>query len=320
MKPACAHPESAQRALFQAQDYISGDRFSLQECRACGLVRTIPRSLPDTLDHYYPDGYYGQQRRYGALVECLLRWLYSYRAWMLSRVAAPRPARVLDIGCGRGQLLQALRARGWEVAGTELSDRSAAYARDVLRIDVQTGDVLGLCLPAAGFSAVILWHVLEHVPEPALLVREVARILRPGGVLLVAVPNFASPEARWARARWFHLDVPRHLSHFVPRTLYDMLDAADLRPVSAGYLAPEYDFFSFVQTALNMLRLRQNTLFNVLRTRDAKVLRTGDARSFVSLMVSLLLAPALGAASLLWVPAVAVSRRGATISIVARKP
>ena len=320
--PACSHPPEQQVPLFATQDYISGDLFRLQRCLECGLVRTSPVPAPDQAARYYPQGYYGHGKRYNTPLEKLLDWLYAFRTRLIEIANGLEPGRVLDIGCGRGLLLRQLRNRGWEVVGTELSQDSAHYARSILQIDVKTSHLGDLHLPADSFDTVILWHVLEHIADPADLLQEVVRILRPGGTLLVAVPNFGSLEARWGRAHWFHLDVPRHLNHFTPQTLRAMLEASGLYPRMVSYFASEYDFFSFIQTAQNMLGLRHNLLYNLLRTRGAKVL-VGDRQVPVparQILLSLLLAPVLGAISLVWVPLVAILGQGATITIYAKKP
>ena len=318
----CAHPAARQKTLFPARDYISGDQFVLRRCEVCGLVRTSPQPADERLSDYYPHGYYGHGKRYNTLLERLLDSLYAVRVRLIEIANGLEPGRVLDIGCGRGLLLHQLRKRGWEVVGTELSEDSASYARDVLQIDVKTASVTELNLPAESFDTIILWHVLEHITEPEGLLQEVARLLAPGGTLLVAVPNFGSLEARGAKSRWFHLDVPRHLNHFTPASLRGMLLAAGLHPRMVSYFASEYDFFSFVQTALNMLGLRHNLLYNLLRTRGAKVL-TGQQQASVptrDLLLTLLLAPILGAISLVWAPLVAVRGQGATVTMYAKKP
>lgn len=315
---SCSHPDESQRVLFPARDYITGDAFTVERCSRCGLDRTVPQVAPEDMDRYYPPGYYGAGQRYPRPLEWLLDCLYSARAEEIERRVGT-VGRVLDIGCGRGSLLAQFRRRGWTVAGTELSETSARYARDILGVNVQTGDVQDLDL-GGPYDLVVLWHVMEHIADPAGLLEKVAAVLAPEGTVLVAVPNFGSPEARLGRSRWFHLDVPRHLNHVTRTTLVSMVGKAGLEPYDASYFALEYDFFSFVQTMLNLLGIRQNLLYDLLRTRGAKVLegQTGGTRSDV--LRTILLAPLLGAASLVWVPVAAASGRGATIALYARKP
>jgi SAM-dependent methyltransferase len=213
---SCVHPVKELESLFDARDYVTGDRFEVRRCGACGLSLTWPPPQPSELIRYYPEAYYGDagERRFVGPVERLQRTLYASRVRRVETAAGGRPGRVLDVGCGRGYLLDAFRRRGWTVEGTEISAPSSAHAREALGITVHLSQLEELCLPTGSYDAVTLWHVLEHVPDPASVLAEVHRLLRPGGVLLVSVPNFGSPEAWTAGPGWFHLDVPRHLYHF----------------------------------------------------------------------------------------------------------
>jgi SAM-dependent methyltransferase len=227
---------------------------------------------------------------------------------------------VLDIGCGRGLLLNELRKLGWRVIGTELSDGAARFARESLGLDVRVGGAGRLGLEEGSFDAVVLWHVLELVEDPAHLLHEVARLVRPGGFVLVAVPNFGSIEARLWKAGWFHLDIPRHLSHFTPETLSRMLAAAGFTWERGSYFSPEYDYFSVIQSTLNGTGVQQNSLYELLRAGPAKVLQGRGAGSRKrDVIANLVLAPLLGLVALIWVPIVARLHRGATMAVYARK-
>jgi SAM-dependent methyltransferase len=163
-----------------------------------------------------------------------------------------------------------------------------------------------------------MWHVLEHWPDPHEPLRAAARLLRPGGVFMAGVPNFASPEARATRDKWFHLDVPRHLVHLTPRWLRAELTQQGFAVRRFSYLAPEFDAFSFIQSSLNRLGFRHNLLYDLLRGRAAKVLRGGGA-GWAQSAASVALAVPLG---LLSVPAtlgLAAARQGSSVTVYAVK-
>lgn len=315
---ACPHPTSQLETLFPARDYITGHRFEIARCRGCGFTITTPQ--PGDLAAYYPAGYYGTPggRRFPAIVERMQQRLYAHRVRWVEAAVGVKPGRVLDVGCGRGLLLRAFQRRGWEVQGTELSEAAAAYAREVLGLKVSIGELAGLGFPADHFDVVTLWHVLEHLPDPRLLLAEARRILKPGGVLFLGVPNFGGWEARGCRAGWFHLDVPRHLTHFTREDLKQSLEAAGFQDRAWSGFAPEYDYFSFVQSWLNRCGLRHNLLYNFLRRGAAKVI-AGEGTPRWQLLATLLLAAPLGVVAMPLTLLAGLAKQGGTLTVLARK-
>jgi 2-polyprenyl-3-methyl-5-hydroxy-6-metoxy-1,4-benzoquinol methylase len=306
--------------LFPARDYISGDLFQISRCRRCSLVRTLPRPHSAESERYYPSEYYGDDRRYVFPVDYALNLLQARRSRRIHDFNARRAGAVLDVGCGRGLLLHQLRTLGWKVTGTELSNRAARHAREALHLDVHVGELTNLDFEAQSFDAVVLWHVLEHVDNPAVLLHEVSRLLRPDGIVLVAVPNFGSIEGKLWRAHWFHLDVPRHLTHFTPNSLANVLEAERLKTERTSYFSPEYDYFSFIQSALNGVGLRQNSLYDRLRAGPAKLVGRIDRKDgHQNLIAHLILVPLLALLSLFFVPTAGLLGRGATVIVYARK-
>jgi SAM-dependent methyltransferase len=319
MPTPCTHPSQSQQRLFAARDYITGDPFVIERCRECSIAFTRPRPAAAQLDKYYPSEYYGGGTgRFPPPIERLQRSLYRQRAMAVETMLG-RHGTVLDLGCGPGFLLREFRDRGWQVQGTEFSAQSAAHARDVLQLPISVGDLGNLKFQHASFDAVVMWHVLEHMIDPQNTVAQVAHLLRPGGVFLCAVPDFGSAEARFARDKWFHLDVPRHLNHFSIPALRTLLATCGFTVERLSYFSFEYDYFSFTQSVLNRLGLRHNLLYNLLRGSRAKVLRETPVPAWQKL-ASLLLAAPLGLLSVPLTTLAALLRTGATVTVYARKP
>jgi 2-polyprenyl-3-methyl-5-hydroxy-6-metoxy-1,4-benzoquinol methylase len=313
----CSHPQDCAEHLYSTTDYITRETFHVARCRQCAQVVTLP--VPQDPGRYYPAGYYGSagQRRFPAAMEWLQQKLYARRARFVLRHVKGRRASVLDVGCGRGGLLDAFRREGCDVIGTEFSDEACRYARSVLNLPVCIGSLEELRFPDEHFDVVLMWHVLEHISDPRSTVVELARILRPGGVLFIGVPNFASPEARFSKGGWFHLDAPRHLSHHTLDSLQAALNSAGIQTKEVSFFAPEYDCFSVVQSSLNALGLRKNLLYNLLRGGRAKLFASD--RSVASIFITLLLAPMLGIISLPVTLLLGACGKGATLSLIAVK-
>jgi 2-polyprenyl-3-methyl-5-hydroxy-6-metoxy-1,4-benzoquinol methylase len=299
---------------------VTHHAFQIATCPACGFVITSPQPDICEIGTYYPAGYYGDpgDRRFPAIIEALQNALYNRRAKMVEAVAGGRGGNVLDVGCGRGLLLAAFRKRGWQPQGTELSAAAARYAREVAKVPVEIGSLKDIHFPANHFDATTMWHVLEHIHDPRMILAEVRRILKPGGVLLVGVPNFSGFEARCFRDKWFHLDVPRHVTHLSKAKLTQAVENEGFQPRRWSHFAPEYDLFSFVQSSLNWCGLRHNLLYNVLRGKQAKVFE-GERTPKWQIPASFALGAALG---VLGLPATALAGllgQAGTMTVLAMK-
>lgn len=231
-------------------DYLTGEQFAIRQCPQCGLAATAPRVLE--LERFYPAEY----RRYGRVTASLLQWLFRRRVhqWA-SRFRTP--GRVLEVGCGDGWMLAMLQDRGWRVLGCERSAEAARAAAEASGIPVVVGG-LEQCADGEPFDLIILFQVLEHMTEPMDTLRRCASLLRPGGMLVVAVPNFASWQARLTGRSWFHLDVPRHQHHFSPAALTTALETAGLQVVHTAWVSPEHDPFGWFQSLLNKAGMEHN--------------------------------------------------------------
>jgi SAM-dependent methyltransferase len=132
------------------------------------------------------------------------------------------PSTVLDIGCATGALLASLREQGWHTTGVEISLPQAAYARRERNLDVRTLPLEENRFPSGSFRAVLASHLIEHLNDPASLIREAYRILIPGGRFYVTTPNIAGFQARLLGGRW-RSAIFDHLYLFSAKTLPALL-------------------------------------------------------------------------------------------------
>ena len=152
----------------------------------------------------------------------------------LERIEAHAPkGALLDLGCWVGFLLAEARERGWETVGIEPSEFASSYARDKLGLDVRTEDLFAAELPEAHFSAIVLGDVIEHLPRPDDALARIEKLLAPGGVLYMAVPNAGSRLARVMGARWWSV-IPTHVQYFTRQSLFTLLRRCGWEPLYAG--------------------------------------------------------------------------------------
>jgi len=286
--------------LDPVRDVWTRQAFSVLVCERCGLGHTSP--VPADLGPYYGAVYYGQ--RHGVTA--------AYCAWrrvrLLQRVRAPSaPPALLDVGCGDGRFLLEAKKRGWRVAGVErYPDLSRAAGLEV-RERVEDAEALG------PFGCVTLWHTLEHLPDPHGTLARIRQLLAPGGMLLVAVPDWGGDQAGLFKRLWIHLDVPRHLYHFNAPSLSALMRRCGFSVVRTWHQELEYDLMGWSQSALNAISPSwSNAFFGVL---TGKRVGAGAAITASSAVLGSLL---LG----LSVPAVTAGTlrgRGGTLIMAARR-
>lgn len=300
--PVCGSTE-IRDAIEGASDHITGEAFRILGCDGCGVCFTFP--VPRDMEPYYPLQYRG----YGPLVVRILRTFYRFRVGKWARIKQG-PGMALEIGCGAGLMLDALRRKGWRVKGVERTEAMAAYAKDTLGLDVISGG-LDLVPREPGFDLIILFQVLEHMSDPLSILRECAARLKPDGVMVINVPNIASWQARFGGPVWLHLDPPRHLFHFSPGSLEKTLEKAGLQVSKVGFVSIEHDPYGWVESAINRITGRYNTM-----TRYLMGLEGFSGHVLLSFILGGVLAvPALILSVLSW-----IMGRGALFQIVASIP
>lgn len=295
---------------------LPGLPYRVVRCLECDLGSLFPMPDVSEIADFYPPQYYGGQgRKFAGLVERLVRLVGARQARFLMRTI-PAGGRVLDVGCGRGVTLRALADAGFEAHGFEVSTEAITGLDP--RIQPHIAESLSAAnLPGGSFDAVILWHVLEHVPAPRETLLEIRRLLRPGGVLIVAVPNASSWQARWTGPAWFHLDLPRHLYHFPLPALRRLLNETGFACRRSHHFSLRQNPFGWIQSVLNLIPgLPRNGLYELLhhRPQDGPTIPRLDWRMSLLLKLAFvaLAAPALAMSIL-----AAACRQGATVHVVA---
>lgn len=163
----------------------------------------------------------------------LLRWLRRVCCLVLKNnvimiVPYKEEGKILDVGCGSGQLIEWLKRHGWEVYGVEISPKAISEANK-RGLNVLCGELIDARFPKHFFDTVVLNGVLEHVHDPTELLREINRILKQDALLITVAPNIESYESEVFGKYWSPLDSPRHLYHFSYETLKTMLQKRVLR-------------------------------------------------------------------------------------------
>jgi 2-polyprenyl-3-methyl-5-hydroxy-6-metoxy-1,4-benzoquinol methylase len=208
---------------------------TIGQCDICGLVFRNPRPTQAEISRSYDTG-----QTFGAWQkeELARAAMWARRAALVQRFQSR--GKLLDVGTGDGRFLRTCRDLGYEVVGTEVSEAGASYARR-RGFDVRMGQIIELDLPQESFDIITIWHVLEHVPDPGAVLRKVYSLLRPDGILAIAVPN----EENFLLRR--RLGITKadsfgplsfggeiHLSYFRPVTLRATVRSAGFKVIEFG--------------------------------------------------------------------------------------
>jgi SAM-dependent methyltransferase len=238
----CLCPRSRTVYSFVVRDQTT----NIVRCTACGLCYLNPRPTAESVKSFYGESYYSYTLRdyTGAPPSRKERLKFAYMvdwrgfkpgpaidplpvprlvSWLLSLfLAIPRfqqGGRLLDVGCGAGEKLIEFRRFGWQVAGVELSEAAAAEGTRG-GLEIHTGfDADDPPFPDQTFDAITFYHSLEHMPSPLAALRLAHRLLRPGGEVIIVVPNFGSLERRIFGKDWGWMEIPIHFYHFTKPSL-----------------------------------------------------------------------------------------------------
>lgn len=206
------------------EQLFSQKGWTVYKCNSCGLGMLDPMPSQKELDALYREAYFVGHYDEGMLPGSeAMRKRLSQEGHRIKFFRPFKPdGRVLDIGCGRGYFLMACRERGFEVQGFDVSEEGANYVRETLGIPVHTG-MLEDAFAEGAFDVITMWHSLEHTSDPAKYLELAGRWLKPGGVLVIDVPNYTGTDARMKGDAWDDWDLPYHLLHFTPKSLDTLL-------------------------------------------------------------------------------------------------
>lgn len=269
-------------------------------CHRCGVATTSPWPTDAQLDVAYGDWYRPQSGRFGGLGDALLRRTRATLAKRIDRLAPP--GRVLDVGAGDGTLVAALRGAGRDAVGLE---RNAAGPL------LQDGDIADL---TGTWAAIVFWHSLEHLREPGDALAHAARLLAPGGLLVVALPNAASWQAERFGDGWLALDLPRHLVHLTADALVSRLRDLGLVPSRVSHLRGGQVAFGWAHGLVQQLPGHPD-LYDAIRSSAARTAPMSGRQRLLTLLAGAVVAPV----ALLATAAEVAGRRGGSVYVEARR-
>ncbi|WP_249010771.1 class I SAM-dependent methyltransferase [Conexibacter sp. DBS9H8] len=296
--PACGGRLTPWRTWPSAEPDLGPARVDLARCERC---RTAV-SLGDPVRSAHSAGAYRPTRPRGAHLAAPLLSVFDRQRLSL---LPPPPARLIDAGAGRGRFVAAARLAGYQAIGIEPSLRDVDPTLGLINATIAEAPIV-----TGSADVVTLWHVLEHLEDPEAALGELRRWLVPGGTLVLGVPNLGSLQARISGGAWFHLDLPRHRTHFTVPGLRQLLRTCGFVPRDTRHLLAEHNPYGMWQSLVSLATERPGYLYNLLK-HNAPALSP-------DLILTLAALPLLPSAVLLEALA-GLAGAGGTVAVIARR-
>jgi SAM-dependent methyltransferase len=200
--------------------FVSGEQFEIRECSGCGFKFTANAEDEENIGRYYQsEEYISHSNTSKGLVNAVYHRVRNYmlgrKRRLVEKVVQKKSGNILDVGTGTGFFLNEMKKNGWQVSGIEKSDDAREFAKKEFSLEIGEPELL-FQFRSESFDAITLWHVLEHIHQLNENMEAFVRLLKPGGKLIIALPNHTSYDALHYEKYWAAWDVPRHLWHFAP--------------------------------------------------------------------------------------------------------
>ena len=204
-----------ENSYINTKDFlVSGEEFSLVLNQEYGFLETRPQpERKDIAKYYQSEEYISHTDSKKGAISFLYQKVRSYslvqKVKLISKLNSGK-GTLLDIGAGTGEFLRVAQKKGWVVSGVEPNEGAREFAQDK---NIPLDESIAV-LEGKTFDVVTLWHVLEHMHDLQNTIHKTQQLVKEGGTLIIAVPNFNSFDAKYYKNYWAAFDVPRHLWHF----------------------------------------------------------------------------------------------------------
>ena len=302
-------------------DSFTGKKFDIYFCTHCHIAKT---DLDNNFDFasYYPQNYYGKDgKKFNFIIEFIVLFFRYLRGKFCYKLFKTNNIKMLDVGCGRGELLYLMKKKGWVVYGTEASSISNIAAKKKvgekeILIDKDFEKLKNIDI---NFDIITFWHVLEHLNKPKEVLNLIEKKLANNGYIIIEVPNFDSLQHLINKNNWIGLDCPRHITHFTKESLINFLDNKKFKIIKSSTLSFEFGFYGMLQSLLNLFVPIPNYLFFLIRKRNAKINEIYLKKKYLSLLLTIFLFVPLLIISIILELIAASLNRGSILRIVIQK-
>ena len=219
--------------IFQCTDHsVTDELFDVVQCNSCLYAQTLPQPDESVIGKYYEtNDYISHSETKNGIVNRIYLFVRQFnikRKLNLINKIANNHNNLLDVGCGTGFFLSQCKEKAWKVTGVEQSDVARKKAEERIKDSVYPS-INALIDTENKFDVITLWHVFEHLHDINKSFEQLKSMLNPNGVLVLALPNLCSKDAKIYGNHWAAFDVPRHLSHFSSKSVKQLAEKHEMK-------------------------------------------------------------------------------------------
>ena len=263
---------------------VSGETFELVTHKTYGFLETQPKPSLEDLPRYYESEDYishtDTKRNLFEKVYHLVRRIALNQKIKRINSHVSNSKQLLDFGCGTGDFLEAAKHNQWQVTGIEPNPQARAIANQKTNNAV-FGSKDFETLKANSFDVITLWHVLEHVPNLEEKLKNFKTLLKPNGVLIIAVPNYKSYDANYYKSFWAAYDVPRHLWHFNKTSIFKLVSKFNFKLVKISPMWFDAFYVSLLSEKYKSGKMNPFKSIFIGLLSNLKAFRTKEASSLI---------------------------------------
>lgn len=298
-----------------AQDPDSEEKkeYNLLKCVNCKFIFLEQKKEDITFESAYSPSYWGRTKISNFFYNAIF---LRERRSIITRLK--RKGKLLDFGCGQGEFLEFMSEKRLDVYGVETPEYvnyALKHKRDLV---IYYQDLNKIGFKENSFDAITMWHVFEHLATPGEYLKEIYRILKPEGYLIISVPNIDSLQGTFMKKNWLYLDLPRHINQFTPKTLTYILECERFSVRDVKHFSVEYNIFGWWQSLFNLIGCEKNFFYKYFKKGKLNKNFSKIQRIF-SILATVVLGVPFSFIAIILSFFESILKRGGTITVIAVK-
>ena len=238
---------------LKSKDYFfTQESFDIYKCNSCIFLFTQGIPVEKEIGKYYKSEDYvshsdNSKGLFNKLYHISRSYMLNYKKGIIEKFTKNKPSNLLDIGSGTGYFINNMQKNNWKVFGIEISDDAREYSKKNFNLNVENTDYL-FTDKLKNIDVITMWHVLEHVQDLDKYLKRLHELLNDYGWLFLALPNPNSFDAKYYKEFWGAYDVPRHLWHFTPETINNLIEKYNFKIVAKKKLPLDAFYVSILSS------------------------------------------------------------------------